>query len=171
MLKRRARCPSFFSTLLGLHCSFLSDRLRFMNINFIALLALGFGAAAHANTLFKCTDDMGHSTYTNFKAPNRHCVVLSRDSVAAKPARAATRSPSDFPRVSTDTQKNRDGDRRRIVEQELENEQKNLEEAKKTLTEQEALRAPLDRLKPFKDRIALHERNLVELQRELSRLR
>jgi predicted transcriptional regulator len=140
-----------------------------------AVLLIACATAAHANTLYKCTDDLGHSTYTNFKAQNRNCVVLSRDmptSVAAsKPARSSAPSPSDFPKVSSETQRSRDSDRRQIVEQELSNEQKNLAEAKKILAEQEAGRAPQESLKPFRDRIALHERNLVELQRELSKLR
>lgn len=145
-----------------------------MKNSFIALLALGFGAA-HANTLYKCTDDLGHSTYTNFKAQNRNCIVLSRDlpsgSVAGKSSRAAAPSPTDFPKVSSETQRGRDNDRRAIVQRETETEQKNLDEARKNLAEREGARAPADLLKPIKDRIALHERNLVELQRELSKLR
>jgi hypothetical protein len=42
--------------------------------------------------------------------------------------------------VQEDTQKARDGDRRHILEQELAGEQRSLEQAKKELAEQEALR-------------------------------
>ena len=141
---------------------------------FLVLLVIGFGTA-HGSTLYKCSDSAGHSTYTNFKAENKSCTILSREVSAApaeaKQVRTAKASPADFPKVSAETQKSRDSDRRHIVEQELGNEQKNLEEAKKTLAEQEATRVPQDRLKSFRDRISLHERNLVELQRELSKLR
>ena len=141
---------------------------------FIALLALGCGVA-HANTLYKCTDDLGHSTYTNFKAQNRNCIVLSRDispsPAASKPAATAASTPVDFPKVSSETQRGRDSDRRAIVQRETETEQKNLEEARKNLAERTNPATPQDVLKPIKDRIALHERNLVELQRELSKLR
>jgi hypothetical protein len=142
-----------------------------MKTCFIALLALGFGAA-HANTLYKCSDDLGHSTYTNFKAQNRNCIVLSRDlSPSPKASRAsATPTPSDFPKVSSETQQGRDNDRRAIVQRETATEQKNLDEAKKSLAERNNPATSEDVLKPIKDRIALHERNLVELQRELSKL-
>ena len=145
-----------------------------MKNSFIALLALGC-AVAHANTLYKCTDDLGHSTYTNFKAQNRNCIVLSRDlspsPAVSKPSATATPAPTDFPKVSSETQRGRDNDRRAIVQRETETEQKNLEEAKKSLMDQSKGATPDDVLKPIRDRIALHERNLVELQRELSKLR
>ena len=56
---------------------------------------------------------------------------------------------------------------------------KNLEQAKKDLAEQEATRSGgernyqkvLDRLQPLKDKVALHERNIEAVQKELSRLR
>lgn len=142
----------------------------------LALLLCAF--TAQAGTLYKCTDKAGHSTYTNFKVQNRSCTVLSRDVPAmageSRPQgapRVKSPSPADFPKVSAETQRNRDGDRKRIVEQELDNEQKNLQEARRTLAAQDAARTPQDLLKSLRDRIALHERNLVELQRELSRLR
>ncbi len=144
---------------------------------FIALLALGCGVA-HANTLYKCTDDLGHSTYTNFKAQNRNCIVLSRDlspgpttTNGTKAPAVRTPTPADFPKVSTETQRGRDSDRRAIVQRETDTEQKNLDEAKKSLLERNKPATPEDVLKPIRDRIALHERNLVELQRELSKLR
>ena len=145
-----------------------------MKNSFIALLALGCGVA-HANTLYKCTDDLGHSTYTNFKTQNRNCIVLSRDLSPSPGARKSSvtskPTPADFPKVSSETQRGRDNDRHAIVQRETETEQKNLDEAKKSLTERNNPATPEDVLKPIKDRIALHERNLVELQRELSKLR
>ena len=58
-------------------------------------------------------------------------------------------------------------------------EQSNLQQAKKALAEQEAVREGgernyqrvLDRLQPYKDKVALHERNIEAIQSELSRLR
>ena len=55
----------------------------------------------------------------------------------------------------------------------------NLEQAKKELAEQEAIRngdernfqKVLDRVQPYKDRVAQHERNIQQIQRELSNLR
>ncbi len=96
-------------------------------------------------------------------------------------AKAAPRTPTPavFPRVDDNAQKARDTDRRRILESELAAEQKNLEEAKKALAEQEAVRSGdernyqrvLDRLQPFKDKVALHERNLEAIRKEIANLR
>jgi hypothetical protein len=64
----------------------------------------------------------------------------------AKPVGAAANpSPAGFPRVQEDTQKARDTDRRHILEQELAGEQRNLEQARKELAEQEALRGSRER--------------------------
>lgn len=132
--------------------------------------------------VYKCVDEDGHVTYTNSKpSPKAKCTTLSRDQrVSTVPGRAAgTPSPAGFPRVDADTQKARDNDRRKILEQELAAEQKSLEQAKKELAEQEAIRTGdernyqrvLDRLQPYKDRVALHERNIEALQKEIRNLK
>ena len=96
------------------------------------------------------------------------------------PGRAAgTPSPAGFPKVDGDTQKARDNDRRKILEQELATEQKNLDQAKKELAEQEAVRTGdernyqrvIERLQPFKDKVALHERNIEALKKEIGNLK
>ncbi|HTY04409.1 MAG TPA: DUF4124 domain-containing protein [Rhodocyclaceae bacterium] len=138
---------------------------------------------AHADTLFKCSDSAGHTTYTNQKAGNKNCTVLSQDkpiSTFAPPkARPNTPTPEGFPRVSSEAQKSRDGDRRRILEEELGNEQRQLDDARRALAEQESIREGgeknyervLERLKPFQDNVQLHERNIDALQREIGNLR
>jgi hypothetical protein len=81
--------------------------------------------------------------------------------------------------VDSGTQKARDTDRRRILEEELATEQRALDGAQKQLTEQEAVRygdernyqKVLDRLQPFKDKVHLHERNIEALKREIGNLR
>ncbi|MCC6658486.1 MAG: DUF4124 domain-containing protein, partial [Rhodocyclaceae bacterium] len=75
--------------------------------------------------------------------------------------------------------KARDNDRRKILDQELATEQKMLDEARKALAEQEAVRTGdernyqrvLDRLQPYKDKVALHERNIEALKKEIGNLR
>lgn len=144
----------------------------------IGLLAVPLARA----DVFKCVDEDGHVTYTNTKpSPKAKCSQLSRDQrVSTVPGRAtSTPSPAGFPKVDGDTQKARDSDRRKILEQELAAEQKSLEQAKKDLAEQEAIRTGdernyqrvLDRLQPFKDKVALHERNIEALQKEIRNLR
>lgn len=144
-----------------------------------ALLAL----SAQADTLFKCTDSDGHTTYTNQKSSNKNCTVLIQDkpvtTFSAPKARSNTPTPADFPKVSQDAQKSRDGDRRKIIEDELAAERAKLDDAKKTLAEQEAQRVGgeknyqkyLDRVKPYQDEVQLHERNVESLQKELNNLR
>jgi hypothetical protein len=88
---------------------------------------------------------------------------------AAKPRAAATPTPGDFPRVSGSEQKARDGDRRAILDKELANELQNTEKAKKALLE--AGNQPADKLQPLRDTVALHERNVESLKKELGNLR
>lgn len=141
--------------------------------------------AAQADTLYKCTDPAGHTTYTNQKGDAKNCTILSQDkpvstfaSPPAKP-RASTPTPEGFPKVSAEAQKGRDSDRRRILEEELGSERRGLDEAKRTLAEQEAVREGgernyqkyLDRIKPLQDSVQLHERNVEALQRELTNLK
>jgi hypothetical protein len=132
--------------------------------------------------IYKCADADGHVTYSNVATKNCRKLNLDPVNTAAPPAgKAAVRTPtpSTFPKVDDNTQKARDTDRRRILEGELSAEQKNLEQAKKELAEQEAVRTGdeknyqrvLDRLQPFKDRVALHERNLEAIRKEIANLR
>lgn len=155
-----------------------------MNINrkifFVwALTSLALPAWAD---VYKCVDDDGHVTYTNTKpSAKAKCTALSRDQrVSTVPGRAAnTPSPAGFPKVGSDVQKARDNDRRKILDQELAAEEKNLDQARKELAEQEAIRTGdernyqrvLDRLQPFKDKVALHERNIEALKKEIGNLR
>ena len=139
------------------------------------LLALPF--MAQASTLYRCSDEFGHTTYTNYKTGNRKCTVMSRDSGPTTSSdksgggSAAKPSPTDFPKVAGDTQKRRDGDRRYILEQELDTEQKHLAEEQKSLAEKIVAKAAPDMLQPIRDRVALHERNLDALRREISNLK
>ena len=137
---------------------------------------------ASAGTLYRCKDEFGHTTYTNYKAGNRKCTVLSRDNTprAASPKSSgnsninAKASPADFPKVAAETQKSRDGDRRYILEQELAAEQKHLEEARKSLADQLGTQPAVggaERVQPVRDLIALHERNLDALRREMANLK
>jgi len=156
-----------------------------MTRKIIAFLSLLVALPVTAGTIYKCVDDGGGTLISNSKV-NKSCqaVVSGPDSSlpapkARAPGAAANPSPAGFPKVAEDTQKARDTDRRRILEQEMAAEQKNLEVAKKDLAEQEASRSGdernyqrvLDRLQPYKDRVAQHERNIEAIQKELNNLR
>lgn len=143
----------------------------------LALLIFAFALPASAQTIFKCIDANGGTTYASSRL-DKNCKAIvngPENSLPAPKARppgaAANPTPSSFPRVQEDTQKARDGDRRHILDQELSGEQRNLEQARKDLAEQEALRAPADRLAPYRDRVGQHERNIQAIQKELGNLR
>jgi hypothetical protein len=149
-----------------------------------AALATGLIGTCHAD-IYKCTDAAGHVTYTNQKSPDKGCALLSKDqAVSTVPgsrpsAKPESGTPAGFPKVDSDTQKRRDTDRRKILEQELSSEQQSLEQAKKDLADQEAQRfgdeknyqRVLDRLQPYKDKVALHERNVDALKKEIGNLK
>lgn len=157
-----------------------------MKLRLFSALIL-FSVAANADTLYKCTDASGQVLYTNQKGASKSCTVLSREQPISTfaPPKAKLPSPTDFPRVSGDQQKARDGDRRTILDQELGNEQKQLDEARKALAEQEGRIEPTERnvggtinqakvqerLQPYRDKAALHERNIEALKKEIGNLR
>ena len=147
-------------------------------------------ASVEADVMYQCVDDSGHKTFSNIKASTKGAKCTPMDlgpatSVPSPKAAARTPTPSSFPKVDDDSQKARDTDRRRILEGELSAEQKNLEQARKDLTEQEGKVLPEERIagggiaggkvqervQPFKDKVALHERNIEAIQKELSKLR
>lgn len=122
-------------------------------------------STAMADTLYKCTDKSTDTVlYTNQRVAGRQCTVISNvktgpsgtSNTSAAPRASATPTPGDFPRVNSDTQKERDGGRRTILEQELASEQRNLDEAKKANNTNKA---------------QLHERNITALQKEIANLK
>jgi len=163
-----------------------------MTIRFLlppVAVVLAFAAPAQANTLYKCVGPDGRVTYTNQKSQQK-CEIISQDLPvstfsAPPPARPRQATPADFPRVNGDQQRNRDNDRRTILEQEQANERRNLDAAKKDLTEQENIVLPEERivgggiqgakreerLRPLRDRVQLHERNLEAIRKEIGNLR
>lgn len=145
-------------------------------------LALVLAAPAWGDT-FKCIDASGRATYTNMKeeAKGKNCTIVMREisvvpATPASRAAAANHSPAGFPKVDPATQRNRDGARRRILEEELTGEEKALAQSKAELTEQEGVRTGdernyqrvLDRLQKYKDEVERHEKNIEALKKELS---
>ncbi|MCE9571382.1 MAG: DUF4124 domain-containing protein [Rhodocyclales bacterium] len=143
---------------------------------FLIAIPLLLPLTGTASTLYKCTDDSGVVLFTNQKTSKKNCTVLSQQSPVApsggngtKARAAATPTPGDFPRVSGNEQKARDSDRRAILDKELANELQSVEKAKKALSD--AGNQPVDKLQPLRDTVALHERNVESLKKELGNLR
>lgn len=149
----------------------------------MVLAALLCSPLARAD-IFKCVDEAGHVTYTNSRTTAKGCSVLARDQAvssvsgamrpATQPAAAGGAvggSAAGFPRVDAGTQKTRDTDRRRILEDELNAEKGAFDAATRQLTELDASRRGSGDRQSLLDKIQLHERNVEALKREISNLR
>lgn len=137
---------------------------------FLLATLFGLPTATLASTLYKCTDRAGVVLFTNQKPSQKNCrVLIQQTGPAAAPAvrsgPAARPTPSDFPRVSGDQQQSRDSDRRAILEQELASEQKSLQQAQAALATANPQTAS-----GLRDSVALHQRNIEALRKELGRL-
>lgn len=135
--------------------------------------------------IFECVDENGNKRFTNIKSESKGCKpmnlglanVVSTQKPPAKTAQKA--SPADFPKVDPNTQQKRDGDRRKILERELANEETLLVQAQKELVEQESTRLGsernyqrvVERLEPFKKKVKLHEDNIATIRRELASMK
>lgn len=151
------------------------------NSVFLALLLALLPPAASAE-IWECVDESGNKRFTNIKSEARGCKLLNVGppntvpGVKPPPGKTASTPPPGFPKVDADTQRGRDAERRKILDQELASEEKLLAQARKDLTEQEAIRLGsernyqrvLDRLEPYKKKVKLHEDNVAHLKRELA---
>jgi chromosome segregation ATPase len=118
------------------------------------------------------------------KAEAKACKALNLEPINTAtpntaPASRPQQKPANFPSVDNDTQRQRDTGRRRILEQELSQEQQQLEAAKKQLAEQKDVRLGNEknyarveeRLKPYEDRVKLHDNNIESLKKEIGNIR
>lgn len=158
----------------------LAMKLRLTGVCLVAALPV----LCHAD-VYKCVDSEGRITYTNSRSVGRGCSQLSSETrVSTVPATRRTGSSSsaasgDFPKVDGQTQKTRDNDRRSILEKELATEREQLDTAKKNLTAAEATQQGGERnyqkyvetLQQKRDDVALHERNVEALQKEIANLK
>lgn len=156
-------------------------------IPLFVLLAAGTADAE----IYKCVEDGGRITYSNLQS--KGCTRLNVGPPANPPAVKNETAPprtsgnaAGFPKVDSGTQRWRDDDRRRILDQELTNEQAALQAARKALEEQEGIVQPDERniagrgingakleqrMQPLRDKVSLHERNVEALRKEISNLR
>ncbi len=150
--------------------------------NLVLALLLALGASAVRAEIYECVDQSGNKRFTNIRSEAKGCKPMNiapPNTVAPPRPQSREAAPPNFPSVDAQTQKQRDGDRRRILEQELDREQKLLDQAKQELAEQESIRLGsernyqrvLDRLEPFKKKVKLHEDNVANLKKELANTR
>jgi hypothetical protein len=147
----------------------------------VLLCSLALSAPPVSAEMWKCVEQDGSTRYTNVKADAKGCksLNLEPERPAAAPVKvpASTARTANFPSVDGNTQKQRDAERRNLLDRELGDEQRGLELAKKELAEQKAKRAavatgPADTsLKPYEDRVRRHEINIDSLRKELASIK
>ncbi len=127
--------------------------------------------------LYKCTAKNGFTSF--FNVPDGEPAAAAAPATKAPGAtRSATvPAPASFPRIDAGTQKSRDELRRKVLQDELANEEKLLAEARlawgdgapRPLPEEKSdAQRYADRIARLRQAVQLHERNVEALKRELS---
>jgi len=132
--------------------------------------------------IYKAVDEDGHVTYSSAPIKGGKKLNLNPLPTMVPPAKAA--SPADFPKVDDEMQKERDDDRRKILQDELAAESKLLDEARRNLSEAspEVFRGAdgktfrnvakyQEKTQSLTEQVELHEKNIAALQTELSKLK
>jgi uncharacterized coiled-coil protein SlyX len=142
----------------------------------LPILAIMLASSAYAE-IWECMDKVsGTKRYTNIKSEAHGCRAMNFEPINTPPPHhPTTQRTANFPSVDDDTQKQRDADRRRILDMELAQEEQLLDEAKKQLAEQEAVRngdernyaRVVERLEPYQHAVRLHEDNVTSLKKEI----
>lgn len=144
----------------------------------LGLAAVG-GARAQLETLWNCKDANGRTTLTNQKSDTtgKDCRIVQQERVTVVPA-TKVKSPASFPRETPADRVSSKAKQKDTIEKELTQEEAMLADARKKLAEQEAIRTGdeknyskvVERLKPYKDTVEVHEKNVDALKRELTNL-
>lgn len=162
---------------------------------FLTLLAFTVSTSAVAE-IYKHVDADGRVTYSNIKSKGAIRLEIDPDTNSIGNERSKTKTtsttskrtatPESFPRVDKDTQNQRDGKRRSILQGELDAEKAALEEAKKAYAEGESNPEVYHtasgqtfrnvpkfeaKMKGLKENVDNHQKNIELLQKELDSLR
>ena len=163
----------------------------------VSLIVIAFSSNAFAE-IYKRIDADGRITYSNIKTkgatrlefdPDANTIVNDhpkKPEGSSSSSNKRTATPEGFPRVDKDTQNQRDGKRKEILQNELDSEKAALEEAKKAYAEGEAKpkiyktangatmrNVPKfqEKMKSLQDDVDSHENNIKLLQKEIDNLR
>jgi hypothetical protein len=129
--------------------------------------------------IYKAVDAEGHVTYSN--SPIKGGKKLNLEPLPTM--KPVTPASAGFPKVDGETQKSRDATRRKILQDELDTEQKLLEEARNNLDEASPevfkgkdgktyrnVASYEEKVKPLQEQVDLHTRNIEALKTEMSKL-
>jgi len=150
---------------------------------FSLLLSLILAAPAQAE-IYKYVDENGQVTFTDVYRKGAHRIELPGapallPPAGKAPARVSSPSPANFPRIDAGTQKRRDDIRRQVLQDEIDGERRNADEARRQLALGERLQpgeratdaSYLSRLSRLRASVRQHEQNVVSIQRELANLK
>jgi hypothetical protein len=152
-----------------------------------ALLLVVFCTAAAAATghaqvteIYKCVDARGRPLYTSDRRDTvgKKCELISREVNVLPGEKPKARAPANFPKESAAERSAARDKQRETLERELQQEESMLADARGRLAEQQAVRSGdeknyarvLERLRPYKDAVEVHEKNIEALKRELASL-
>jgi len=158
---------------------------RTLVLNGLALLAVS--GAAQAQQIFLCVDADGRKELTDTRK-GKNCKTLDLPGATIPAPGGARRgtapstpavAPANFPRVESSEQKARDADRRAILTDELNTENRKLAELRKEFNNGEPERRAdernaakyQERVAGLKDSIARAEQNVEALKRELANIK
>ena len=164
-----------------------------MKFNLLVVIGCLISISAHAE-IYKYVDEDGRITYSNVSRKGAKKLDLDTLPPQVK-NKTATPTPSAFPKVENSTQRKRDESRRRVLEAELEAEEKNLANAKVALKEGEEAPEMFkvkrtiigkdgkpqtitetrrnvpkydEKIKTLQEAVSLHESNVEALKKELA---
>ena len=153
---------------------------------------MSWSTHAQSSDIFMCVDEQGNKSFQNVGS-GKGCKRVDVGPVLSVPAprqpanrgvqsaaeNRASVSPASFPRVDRDTQRTRDSDRRRILEDELRVEEERLGHLRAEFNNGEPERRGdernyalyQERLQRLRDDVARVENNVGALRREIALLR
>lgn len=138
-----------------------------MKFAYLLLCLIPFGAQAD---IYKAVDADGHVTYSSapIKGGKRVVFTPANETAHERPGDAGR----DFPKVNGETQKERDGARRKILDDELKAEEGLLSIAKQTLKTEEAVQPKnQEKINTVTRQVELHQGNIDALKSEISKLK
>jgi hypothetical protein len=144
-----------------------------------AVLLASTAARAQQDTYYKCVDERGATTFTN-TGSTKGCTKMIADPVVIPKSVNTTKSPTpaNFPKVDAQTQKARDSDRMRILEDELRDKEAKLADLKREYNNGEPERQGgernnqryLDRTERLKEDISRTESDIASIRSEMSKV-
>lgn len=170
-------------------CPILDALLRgimYMKLRYLFAALCAYPLLAHAE-IYKAVDANGHVTYSSTPIKGGKKIILEPLPTMSPPAHGRyTPTPGDFPRVNGDIQRGRDDTRRKILEVELETEEKLLLEARQNLKDGESnpevfkgkdgktyrnMAKYQEKMLTLTEQVELHQKNIEALKTELSKIK